>query len=71
MAKNKNKPEIDKVCAYCELALPLQDRDFMLCSKRGVVSAGHHCRYFSYDPLKRVPMPRKNISADLTLPELP
>ena len=27
----------------------------MICQKYGVVPAGHHCRKFRYDPLKRVP----------------
>ena len=71
MANKRIKPEIDKACAYCECAAHLQDRDFMLCAKRGVVSAGHRCRHFSYDPLKRVPMPRKNLPTDIELPELP
>lgn len=67
----KRDQELDRACVYCENASPLTDRDFMLCKRHGVVSAGHLCRRFSYDPLKRVPMPRKRISADTELPELP
>lgn len=72
MAKqDKYECDIEKVCAYCENASVLHDRDFMLCRRKGVVSAGHLCRHFSYDPLKRIPVPRKNISDDFELPSLP
>ena len=70
MAKKQQK-EIDRACIYCENASYLQDKDYMLCSKRGVVSAGYCCRSFSYDPLKRVPAPRKRIESDFEFPELP
>lgn len=72
MAKLR-KVQLDRVCFYCENAVPLHDKDFMLCRRHGVVSAGHRCRRFSYDPLKRVPMPRKRLDSDsdLKLPELP
>lgn len=56
MAK-KQKPEITKVCRYCELAAPLSDGETLLCQKKGVVSAGHVCRKFKYDLLKRTPAP--------------
>lgn len=46
--------KIDPRCAYCRHASPLDD-DMVACLKRGVVSAGGHCRAFCYDPLKRVP----------------
>lgn len=51
----KEKNDIEKVCAYCEHASPLKDKDYMLCSVRGVVSASFSCRKFLYDPLKRIP----------------
>ena len=70
MAKKQQK-EIDRACIYCENAAYLQDKEYMLCSKHGVVSAGFCCRKFSYDPLKRIPMPRKRIGDDIELPELP
>jgi len=47
--------EIEKYCKFCEEAKTLSDPDTMLCSKYGVVSAGHACRRFRYDPLKREP----------------
>ncbi|MBE6708012.1 MAG: hypothetical protein E7578_02060 [Ruminococcaceae bacterium] len=72
MGRNgKNKHDVDKACIYCENAIPLHDRDFMLCQRKGVVGSGFLCRHFSYDPLKRVPVPRRSIREDLPLPELP
>lgn len=56
----KDKRELDRGCIYCENASLLQDKDFVLCSYRGVVSAGYSCRRFSYDPLKRVPSPGRS-----------
>ncbi len=51
----KDKPQIDKLCKYCEMAVSLSDPDQMLCAKRGVVSALYCCRLFRYDVLKREP----------------
>ena len=47
--------ESGNICAMCEYAAPLFDSDTVLCQKKGVVMKDHHCRRFSYDPLKRVP----------------
>ena len=41
-------------CAYCARGRAL-DGDQVVCPKKGVMSAGSHCRAFRYDPLKRVP----------------
>lgn len=46
--------KIDPRCAYCQKCAPL-DGEQVMCIKKGVVSAGGHCRSFRYDPLKRVP----------------
>ncbi|MBQ4353522.1 MAG: hypothetical protein IJC71_01375 [Clostridia bacterium] len=51
----KNENTWEKYCKYCEKAKTLSDPDRMLCEKHGVVSAGHSCRLFRYDPLKRAP----------------
>ena len=67
----KKRRQLDKVCAYCEKAAPLQDGDHMLCGRFGVVCGGHSCRHFSYDPLKRIPVPRKPIDPEDGLPDLP
>ncbi|MBE6686105.1 MAG: hypothetical protein E7591_02625 [Ruminococcaceae bacterium] len=53
----KNSYEITKVCAFCELAECMHDKEKMLCSLKGVVSAGYKCKKFLYDPLKRSPEP--------------
>lgn len=45
---------IDPRCAYCAKGSLLEGEQ-ILCAKKGVVSAGDHCRAFCYDPLKRVP----------------
>ncbi|MBR5516085.1 MAG: hypothetical protein IKU52_07775 [Clostridia bacterium] len=54
MSQKKNY-EITKVCAYCELAECMNDKEKMLCSVKGVVSSGYKCKKFLYDPLKRSP----------------
>ena len=64
----KEKPGLEKMCKYCELAASLKDPDQMLCQKRGVVNAGYRCRLFRYDPLKRDPGALPKI-APLLLPE--
>lgn len=57
---------IEPRCAYCALGRTL-DPGQVVCTKRGVMSAGSSCRSFRYDPLKRVPpRPAKLGGADLT-----
>lgn len=46
--------KIEPRCVYCTRSSPLDERT-ALCAKKGVVSAGGHCRSFQYDPLKRTP----------------
>ena len=41
-------------CAYCRKGAAM-DGDKILCIRRGIVSPGWHCRFFRYDPLKRIP----------------
>ena len=48
------RKKIDRACSYCQFAGKV-DGESMICQKYGVVPAGHHCRKFRYDPLKRVP----------------
>ena len=60
MAK-KIKYEINRVCGCCELAETLNNKDIVLCSLKGVVSSGHVCKKFIYDPLKRDPKPPAKI----------
>ena len=46
--------KIEPRCVYCTRSRPL-DEEQVVCDKKGVMSAGSHCRSFRYDPLKRVP----------------
>lgn len=48
------RKRIEKNCAYCARGTVLEDGK-VLCSKRGLRSAGGGCRKFRYDPCKRVP----------------
>ncbi len=57
--KRTPSAEIDEICVYCEESAPLNDSDFVLCRKRGIVRAQHRCRRFAYDPLKRMPAEHK------------
>ena len=45
---------IEPRCAYCQKGQQLNEQE-VACVKRGVVPVDHHCRWFRYDPLKRVP----------------
>ena len=57
--KRTPSAEIDQICVYCEESAPLNDPDFVLCRKRGIVRAQYRCRRFAYDPLKRMPAEHK------------
>ena len=46
--------KIEPRCSYCARSRPLSEEQ-VVCDKKGVMSAGSHCRAFKYDPLKRVP----------------
>jgi len=65
LRKNKDPDETDRpsVCRYCENASELRSEDEMLCKLRGVVEASHVCRKFRYDPLKRKPLPKRELPA--------
>lgn len=49
------RKDIEPRCAYCANSAPLADGEHMICRRRGVVDSGKHCRFFRYDPLRRVP----------------
>ena len=51
----KKELDLDRVCEKCEFSTTICDDFYVLCKKRGVVPAGHSCRRFIYDPLKRDP----------------
>jgi len=46
--------KMERYCTYCQFAGKI-DGESMVCQKFGIVPAGHHCRRFRYDPLKRIP----------------
>ncbi len=48
------RKNIEPRCVYCRHARAL-DSQRVLCKRRGIVSAAHHCRAFRYDPLRRIP----------------
>lgn len=50
------RKSIEPRCAYCQRGTNLNETQ-VACLKKGVVSAGGHCRSFVYDPFKRVPPP--------------
>ena len=52
------RKKIEKMCAYCAHSAKMNDEK-CLCVKKGVVPRDYHCRKFSYDPLKRVPLRQK------------
>ena len=41
--------KIEPRCVYCARSRPL-DEEQVVCDKKGVMSAGSHCRSFRYDP---------------------
>ena len=45
----------ERICAFCEKASPLFDKDTVLCQKKGIVPKSYKCKKFSYDPIKRTP----------------
>ena len=57
--------KIEPRCAYCAHGKPLGE-DQIVCPKKGVMSAGSHCRSFRYDPLLHTP-PRPAKMAGLNL----
>ncbi len=66
------RKKIEKSCAYCVLAARM-DEDTMVCKRKGPVSVDGACRWFRYDPLKRVPehfeaeLPKVDAEADYSL----
>lgn len=64
-AINLFQKSIEPRCAYCSRGRDLNPGQ-VVCSKKGVMSAGSHCEAFRYDPLKRVP-PRPAKLAGMSL----
>ncbi len=61
---SRKLPEDENYCVFCEHAVALHGNDFILCRKKGVVSATWVCRKFVYDPLKRKPAVRRTPSLE-------
>ena len=51
----KRYEELERSCRTCERAELLENKDIVLCEKKGIVAPNGLCRKFIYDPLKRVP----------------
>lgn len=65
--KTNDKNGIMKACAFCEKATVLAEENYVLCSKKGIVSQTYSCRGFAYDPLKKDP---KRMPAPLSFEEI-
>lgn len=52
------RKKIQRSCSYCRHGVSF-DKDQILCTKYGIVSALYSCRKFKYDPCKRVPSKAK------------
>ena len=50
-----HEPDIQRICAMCQHSADIEDEDYILCSKKGIVPMNSHCRKFIYDLLKRNP----------------
>lgn len=48
------RKDIEPRCQYCARGERI-DGEQVACVRQGVVSSGHHCPAFRYDPLKREP----------------
>lgn len=48
------RKNIEPRCVYCIHGTAINE-DQVACLKKGIVSAGFHCRGFHYDPLQRIP----------------
>ena len=48
------RKDIEPRCCYCAKGASIGEEQ-IACMHKGIVPAGHHCRKFEYDPLKRTP----------------
>lgn len=53
---------IQPSCEHCQHGRRSSDGKAILCPKKGVMPLYHHCRRFSYDPLKRIPFRQPALS---------
>lgn len=53
------RKDIEPDCRWCRYGYVTVEEDVCLCDKCGVISRPTGCRKFVYDPLKRIPQPKK------------
>ena len=46
---------IEPSCGYCLHGTRTQDKEAILCQKKGIVTEDFRCRKFIYDPISRQP----------------
>ena len=49
---------IERSCSYCTRSTKLNEEQ-VLCSKKGIMTCNGQCRWFRYDPCKRIPCKTK------------
>ena len=54
----KVNEDIERICAYCENAVVINESDMCICKLNGAVVATSSCRKFSLDLLKLAPIPK-------------
>ncbi len=60
------REDMEPSCSYCRHGQQISETH-VACIKQGVMPLSHHCRKFTYDPLKRKPAhPKKLSTAGLT-----
>ena len=52
------RKKIERSCTYCLYGAQLENGQ-ILCSKKGLKTAGQRCWRFKYDPCKRIPLKAK------------
>lgn len=57
------RKKMERSCVYCRYGTKLE-KDQILCTKKGIVSAYYGCRKFTYDPCKRIPAKPKALDFD-------
>ena len=62
------RKDIEPRCTYCRYAAPAEP-ETVICRKKGVRSAGDHCRSFRYDPLRRMPSRPAELNTSRLSPE--
>ncbi|MBR2615088.1 MAG: hypothetical protein IKC69_00205 [Clostridia bacterium] len=46
------KRKLERACALCEYGREIQEGEYCICEKKGVVDPTSHCSKFRFDPLK-------------------